>query len=123
MHTLLLNRLSKLESEGAHDQAVQLFEKESMPRPRASDELATHVSILRIVGRCYEAQSNWANAKDCYEKAISYSHKIGYHTHDLEASIHLCNQQPDGKAAQTTHYESAAGRQTAPEWQPFRASL
>lgn len=123
-HTLLLNRLSKLESESAYEQAVRLFEKESMPRPRASDELATHVSILRSAGRCYEALSDWSNAKGCYEKALGYSRKIGYHTRDLEAGIHLCNQQLEGKAAQVTHYQSApAGRQTSPEWQPSRASL
>ncbi len=122
MHALLLNRLGKLESEGAYDQAIRLFEKESMPRPRASDELATHVSILRTVARCYEAQSDWDNAKDCYEKAISYSRKIGYHTHDLEARIRLCNQQPGGQAAQTSHYETApASRQPAPEWQTSQA--
>ncbi len=122
MHTLLLNRLGKLESEGAYDRAILLFQKESMPQPRASDELATHVSILRIVGRCYEAQADWASAKECYEKAIGYSRKIGYHTHDLEAGIQLCNQQSNGRAAQSTHYESTpVSRQTSSKWQPSRA--
>lgn len=122
MHTLLLNRLGRLESEGAYEQAIQLFRKDPMPRPRAADELATHVSILQIVSRCYQAQSDWTNAKDCYEKAIGYSRKIGCHTRDLEAGIHLCNQQLSGVAVQSTQYGAApVNRQTSPEWQTSQA--
>jgi tetratricopeptide (TPR) repeat protein len=86
-HTLLLNRLHTLESQGAYEQVARLYEKESLSQPLAGDELATHISILQIVGRCYGQLSDCQNAKYCYGKAIDYSRKIGHPTHELEVSL------------------------------------
>ncbi len=124
LHTLLLSRLDKLASEGAYEQAIQLFGKEPLFKPRASDELATHASILRIMGRCYEAQSDWQKAKECYQKAVDYSGQIGYHPHEQEAGIARCNQQLGDQASGTIHYERGeANGPNDPGWQPSRAAM
>ena len=122
--TLLLNRLSKLEAEGAHDKAVELFGREALPKPRAADEFATHVSILRIAAGCYQAQSDWRNAAACYREAISHTGKIGYNPRDLEAGLDLCKRQlAGGPAPQTTNYEAAVPNQTVPpHWRASGAS-
>jgi|GEM_PF-2861157 len=122
--TLLLNRLGKLEAEGAYDKAVTLFQGESLSKPRAADEFATHVMILRTVAACYQAQSDWRNAASCYREAIGYARKIGYNPRDLEAGFDLCKRQlAGGPAAQTTNYEPAVpNRQSPPQWQASGAS-
>jgi tetratricopeptide (TPR) repeat protein len=122
--TLLLNRLSKLEAEGAYDKAVALFGQESLPKPRAADEFSTHVTILRIVANCYQAQSDWRNAAACYREAIRHAAKIGYSPRDLETGLELCKRQlAGGPAPQTTNYEAAVpNRPAQPHWQASGAS-
>lgn len=124
LHTLLLNRLDKLASEGAFAEAIELFANEPMPKPRAADELSTHVTILRIMVRCYEAQADWQNAQDCYRKAIEFSRKIGSYTRDLEAGLHLCEQKSAGAAPSADNYDAVVVSRPQPaEWQTSRASL
>ena len=121
---LLLNRLSKLEAEGAYDQALALFGREPLPKPRAADEFATHLTILRIAANCYRAQSDWRNAADCYREAIRYAAKIGYSPRDLEGGLDLCKRQlAGGSAPQATNYETAVPNRPAPsQWQASGAS-
>ncbi|HEX8529542.1 MAG TPA: hypothetical protein VF646_05945 [Cytophagales bacterium] len=121
---LLLNRLSKLEAEGAYDQALALFGREPLPKPRAADEFATHLTILRIAANCYQAQSDWRNAADCYREAIRYAAKIGYSPRDLEGRLDLCKRQlAGGPAPQTANYETAVPNRPAPShWQASGAS-
>ena len=122
--TVLLNRLGKFEAEGAYDKAVALFQGESRPKPRAADEFATHVMILRTAATCYQAQSDWRNAASCYREAIGYAQKIGYNPRDLEAGLDLCKRQlAGGPAPQTTNFEAAVpNRQSPPQWQASGAS-
>jgi tetratricopeptide (TPR) repeat protein len=122
--TLLLNRLSKLEAEGAYDQALALFGREPLPKPHAADEFATHLTILRIAANCYQVQSDWRNAADCYREAIRYAAKIGYSPRDLEGGLDLCKRQlAGGPAPQTTNYEAAVpNRPAQPHWQASGAS-
>jgi tetratricopeptide (TPR) repeat protein len=121
---LLLNRLTKLQAEGAHDRAVVLYEREALPKPRAADEFATHITILRIAAGCYQARSDWRNAAACYREALRHTGKIGYNPADLEAGLDLCQQQmAGGPAPQTTSYEAAApNRPVPPQWQASGAS-
>ncbi len=116
---LLLNRLSTLEAEGAYDKALALFQREPLPKPRAADEFATHVTILRIAAGCYQAQSDWRHAADCYREALRYAGKIGYAPRDLETGLELCKRHlAGGPAPQTTNYEPAApNRPAQPHWQ------
>jgi tetratricopeptide (TPR) repeat protein len=122
--TLLLNRLSKLEAEGAYDKALALFGREPLPKPHAADEFATHLTILRIAANCYQVQSDWRNAADCYREAIRYAAKIGYSPRDLEGGLDLCKRQlAGGPAPQTTNYEAAVpNRPAQPHWQASGAS-
>jgi tetratricopeptide (TPR) repeat protein len=121
---LLLNRLSKLQDQGAYDQAVTLFGREPLPRPRAADEFATHITILRIAAGCYQAQSDWRNAAACYREALRHTGKIGYNPRDLEAGLDLCQRQlAGGPAPQTTNYEAAVpNNPVPPHWRASGAS-
>ncbi len=121
---LLLNRLNKLHAEGAYDKAVTLFERETLPKPRAADEFATHLAILRIAAGCYQTQSDWRNAAACYQEAIRYTGRIGYDPRDLEAGLDLCQRQlAGGPAPQTTSYEAAVpNHPVPPHWQASGAS-
>ncbi len=121
---LLLNRLRKLEAEGDYDAALALFGREPLPKPRAADEFATHVTILRIAANCYGARSDWRNAAACYRDAIRHAGKIGYPLRDLETGLDLCKRHlAGGPAPQTTHYEAAVpNRPAQPHWQASGAS-
>jgi len=122
--SLLLNRLHKLEAEGAYEKAVALFEREPLSRPRAADEFATHISILRIAAGCYQARSDWRNAAACYREALSHTGKIGCDPRDLAAGLDLCKRQlAGGPAPQTTNYETPVPNQAVPpQWQASGAS-
>lgn len=121
---LLLNRLGKLTGEGAYDKAVALYRGESLPKPRAADEFATHVMILRTAATCYQAQSDWRNAATCYREAIGHARKIGYDPRDLEAGLDFCKRQlAGGPVPQTTNYEPAVpNRQSPSQWRASGAS-
>ncbi len=116
---LLLNRLRKLEAEGDYDTALALFGREPLPKPRAADEFATHVTILRIAANCYQARSDWRQAAACYRDAIRHAGKIGYPLRDLETGLDLCKRHlAGGPATQTTNYEAAVpNRPAQPHWQ------